>query len=318
MTPTHARQLRSSLPLHTKTLPIAAPPLHATNSCAPTARGPISPNQRAPHLCPAPGCHQLMRADCAGPHPSTRRLRPSLPCARAAPTPARRLRSPPPFHTNAPHTCTNLPPYPCMYTTVHPRPCPAHINTPRNRSSLPHPCTAPTPTRRLRSPSPRPPARRPSSPCPCTRPSLARRLRSPKTLQTTLPLMAAPPLHATNPCAPTKLSPTFPHQDAANRCPTLSRHPPLRAGSSLLHPSAPSRCPSLLCHWMTPTHARRLRSSLPLHTKTLPIAAPPLHATNPFAPTARAPTSPNQRATHLCPAPGCHQLMRADCAGPYL
>jgi len=93
-------------------------------------------------------------------------------------------------------------------------------------------------------------------------PTPARRLRSP------------PPLHtnALPIAVPTALAPTPPHQRAAHPCPDCAR----------AHPSTPPRRPSLPRQCTPP----------PLHTKTLPIAAPPVLATTP----------PHQDAADGCPA----------------
>jgi len=92
------------------------------------------PSPTANRLTPRPLFHVAAVRRCSpiAAHPST------------PPTLARRLRSPPPLHTNAPHTCPSLPTCPRMCTPVRPRSCPTHTNTPRRRPSLPHPCTPPT------------------------------------------------------------------------------------------------------------------------------------------------------------------------------
>jgi len=153
------------------------------------------------------------------------------------------------------------------------------------------------------------PARHQSLPAAYARPHPSTRTR--RTLASTSPLTLACDRHYT----PAPALHTSTHQKAAHRCPTPARHQPLRAGSAHPHPSRRTRRPSLPCTSVPPTHARTLRSPPRLHTKTTPIAVPPLHAAKPCAPTALTPTPPHPRDAHLCPAPGRHQPMRADCAG---
>jgi len=301
--PTHPRRLRSPPSRHTNAPPTAAAPLRGTNPCAPTAAPPTPPHQQAAHRCPTPARNQPLRADCAHLHLSRPTRRPSLPCPCMTPTHARQLRWSLPLHKKTPPIAA--PPQRAINACAPPGSAPtssnqsaAHLRpAPARHKPLSADCAEP-----LRST----PTRRQLLPRPCAPPTLALRLRSPSHVYTNAPPISALPLDATNPCAPTALGPSPPHKHAAHFCLAPTRHQPLRADCARPHPAAPTRRPSLPCPWIPPTHARRLRWPLPLNTKTPPIAAPPLHSTNPCAPTALNPSPPHQDAAIRCPTPARH------------
>jgi len=185
--PAPARRLRSPTPLHIKTPPMAAPPLDRTIPCAPPALAPTPPHRRAAHCrITRPGWAEV-----------TRRVTrdPFLPRPHTPPNPTRRLRSPPPRHSNAP-PISALPRH-----ATNPRAPPALAPFHPHKDAV-HRCPSPARHQPLRAQGarthPAPPARRPSLPCPCTPPTPARRLGSPPPLHTKTPLIAAPPLHASH------------------------------------------------------------------------------------------------------------------------